>query len=142
MGAQTRALPSSQPSVGQARTQMRSLRPGSITPSSRTPTHSLGTPVAAHSTSDSQRSVQRRPSCAPCAKAWQVARGSSQPGVCVHGAKSGAGNVASAKLVGKAIAERARARGIESVVFDRGGYLYHGRVKALAEAAREGGLKF
>jgi len=55
---------------------------------------------------------------------------------------SKAGNVAAAKVVGKKVAERAIAKGIESVVFDRGGYLYHGRVKALAEAAREGGLKF
>jgi len=47
-----------------------------------------------------------------------------------------------AKLVGKAIAEKATQSGIESVVFDRGGYLYHGRVKQLAEGAREGGLKF
>ena len=53
-----------------------------------------------------------------------------------------AGNVAASKLVGKAIAERARAKGIETVVFDRGGYLYHGRIKAVAEAAREAGLKF
>jgi len=52
------------------------------------------------------------------------------------------GNVAAAKQVGKTIAERAKAKGIEKVVFDRGGYLYHGRVKALAEAAREAGLKF
>ena len=44
--------------------------------------------------------------------------------------------------VGKLVAERAKAKGIETVVFDRGGYLYHGRVKALAEGAREGGLKF
>jgi large subunit ribosomal protein L18 len=52
------------------------------------------------------------------------------------------GNIASAKQVGKLIAERAKAKGIESVVFDRGGYLYHGRIKAVADAAREGGLKF
>ncbi|WP_217125735.1 50S ribosomal protein L18 [Hydrogenophilus thiooxidans] len=52
------------------------------------------------------------------------------------------GNVAAAALVGKAIAEKAKALGIESVAFDRSGYLYHGRVKALAEAAREAGLKF
>ena len=44
--------------------------------------------------------------------------------------------------MGLAVAERARAKGIEAVVFDRGGYLYHGRVKALAEGAREGGLQF
>jgi large subunit ribosomal protein L18 len=52
------------------------------------------------------------------------------------------GNLAAAKTVGKAIAERARAKGISQVVFDRGGYLYHGRIKALADAAREAGLKF
>ena len=51
-------------------------------------------------------------------------------------------NCEAAKKVGEAIAERARAKGIETVVFDRGGYLYHGRVKALAEGAREGGLQF
>jgi large subunit ribosomal protein L18 len=60
----------------------------------------------------------------------------------VLGDLKSAGNLQSAKVIGKAIAERARAKGIESVVFDRGGYLYHGRVKALAEAAREAGLKF
>jgi large subunit ribosomal protein L18 len=52
------------------------------------------------------------------------------------------GNVASAKEIGKAIAERAKAKGVTKVVFDRGGYLYHGRVKALADAAREAGLQF
>jgi large subunit ribosomal protein L18 len=52
------------------------------------------------------------------------------------------GNVASAKAVGKLIAERAKAKGISKVVFDRGGYIYHGRVKALADAAREAGLQF
>ncbi len=55
--------------------------------------------------------------------------------------KTGA-NVAAAKAVGKLLAERAAAKGVKEVVFDRGGYLYHGRVKALADAAREGGLKF
>jgi len=52
------------------------------------------------------------------------------------------GNIAAAKAVGKLVAQRAKAQGIETVLFDRGGYLYHGRVKALAEAAREAGLKF
>jgi large subunit ribosomal protein L18 len=55
---------------------------------------------------------------------------------------NGGGNIAAAKIVGKAIAERARGKGIEKVVYDRGGYQYHGRVKALADAAREAGLKF
>jgi large subunit ribosomal protein L18 len=52
------------------------------------------------------------------------------------------GNVAAAKTVGKVIAERAKAKGVTKVVFDRGGYIYHGRVKALADAAREAGLQF
>jgi large subunit ribosomal protein L18 len=52
------------------------------------------------------------------------------------------GNVAAAKQVGKTIAERAKAKGVSKVVFDRGGYLYHGRIKALADAAREAGLQF
>ena len=52
------------------------------------------------------------------------------------------GNVAAAKEVGKLIAERAQEKGIKRVVFDRGGYLYHGRIKALADAAREAGLEF
>src|SRR5579885_1235972 len=59
-----------------------------------------------------------------------------------RGEKRTGGNVASAKAVGKAIAERAKAKGITKVVFDRGGYIYHGRVKALADAAREAGLQF
>ncbi|MGB7847427.1 MAG: 50S ribosomal protein L18 [Candidatus Acidiferrum sp.] len=54
----------------------------------------------------------------------------------------GGGNIASAKAVGKFIAERAKAAGVVKVVFDRGGYKYHGRVKALADAAREAGLQF
>ena len=52
------------------------------------------------------------------------------------------GNIAGAKAIGKLIAERAQAAGFKQVVFDRGGYLYHGRVKALADAAREAGLEF
>ena len=54
----------------------------------------------------------------------------------------GGGNIASAKAVGKIIADRAKAAGVVKVVFDRGGYKYHGRVKALADAAREAGLQF
>ena len=60
----------------------------------------------------------------------------------VRGDLKQAGNIQASKLLGKAIADRAKAKGIETVVFDRGGYLYHGRVKAIAEAARESGLKF
>lgn len=58
--------------------------------------------------------------------------------------KNGAngGNVAGAKTIGKLVAERAKDKGINAVVFDRGGYLYHGRIKALADAAREAGLEF
>ena len=52
------------------------------------------------------------------------------------------GNVAAAKTIGKLVAERAREKGIKQVVFDRGGYRYHGRVKALADAARAAGLEF
>ena len=58
------------------------------------------------------------------------------------GAKRAGGNVAAAKEVGKKIAERAKQKGVTKVVFDRGGYLYHGRVKALADSAREAGLQF
>ena len=59
------------------------------------------------------------------------------------GGKSKRGaNVAAAKMVGQLIATRAKEKGIQAVVFDRGGFLYHGRIKALADAARESGLKF
>lgn len=58
------------------------------------------------------------------------------------GFEGSGGNIEGAKKVGAAIAKKALAAGITEVVFDRGGYIYHGRVKALAEAAREGGLKF
>jgi len=58
------------------------------------------------------------------------------------GGKAKGGNVAAAKAIGKLVAERAKEKGIKSVVFDRGGYQYHGRVKALADAARAAGLEF
>ena len=58
------------------------------------------------------------------------------------GSKRTGGNVARAKEVGKTIAQRAQEKGVKKVVFDRGGYLYHGRIKALADAAREAGLEF
>ena len=54
----------------------------------------------------------------------------------------GKNNVEAASKIGAAIAERAKAKGVEEVVFDRGGFLFHGKIKALADAAREGGLKF
>jgi large subunit ribosomal protein L18 len=59
-----------------------------------------------------------------------------------EGKKATGGNVAAAKEIGKRVAERAKENGINKVVFDRGGYIYHGRVKALADAAREAGLEF
>ena len=58
------------------------------------------------------------------------------------GQRKTGGNVAASKEIGKSIAEKAKAKGISKVVFDRGGYLYHGRIKALADAAREAGLQF
>ena len=60
----------------------------------------------------------------------------------VRGELKVTGNIEAAKAVGRAIAERAKAKGIEKVAFDRSGFMYHGRVKALAEAAREAGLEF
>ena len=56
--------------------------------------------------------------------------------------KTKGGNVAAAKAIGKLVAERAKEKGVKAVVFDRGGYQYHGRIKALADAAREAGLEF
>jgi large subunit ribosomal protein L18 len=58
------------------------------------------------------------------------------------GARTNGGNGAAAKTIGKLVAERAKEKGVTRVVFDRGGYPYHGRVKALADAAREAGLEF
>ncbi len=60
----------------------------------------------------------------------------------LRGTTGSGGNVKAAVLIGKQIAERAKEKGIDKVAFDRGGYRYHGRVKALADAAREGGLQF
>jgi large subunit ribosomal protein L18 len=60
----------------------------------------------------------------------------------VKSAIKNGGNIAAASAVGKRIAEKAKAAGVESVAFDRSGFRYHGRVKALADAAREGGLQF
>ncbi len=56
--------------------------------------------------------------------------------------RTNGGNVSAAKAIGKTVAERAKEKGISKVVFDRGGYIYHGRIKALADAAREAGLEF
>ena len=69
------------------------------------------------------------------AKAAKAAKGAKA-------ARTGGGNVAAAKSIGKLVAERAKEKGIKKVVFDRGGYQYHGRVKALADAARAAGLEF
>ena len=77
----------------------------------------------------------RRSSTTRRAKPW------FRPLRCQLKLKTG-GNVASAKEIGKAVAELAVEKGIKKVVFDRGGYLYHGRIKALADAAREAGLEF
>jgi len=60
----------------------------------------------------------------------------------IREAKRNGGNLAAAKVVGSRVAERATRQGIKRVVYDRGGYVFHGRVKALADAAREGGLEF
>lgn len=75
------------------------------------------------------------------AKGATLAAASSLEGALKSELKTGA-DIAAATLVGKLIAERALKAGITEVVFDRGGYIYHGRVKALADAAREGGLSF
>jgi large subunit ribosomal protein L18 len=74
-------------------------------------------------------------------KGVTVAAASSLEKANREGLKTGA-NIDAAKTVGKLIAERAIAKGLKSVVFDRGGYMFHGRVKALADGAREGGLEF
>ena len=74
-------------------------------------------------------------------KGVTIASASSMEKPSREGGKTGA-NIEAAKAVGKRIAERAKEKGIKDVVFDRGGYIYHGRIKALADADREGGLNF
>lgn len=71
-----------------------------------------------------------------------LAQASSREAEVAAGLSASAASVEAAKAVGRTVAGRALERGIESVVFDRGGYIYHGKVKALADAAREKGLKF
>jgi large subunit ribosomal protein L18 len=73
------------------------------------------------------------------ASATTLASASTLP---AKGEKAVGGNIEAAASVGKLIAERAKDKGVTKVVFDRGGYLYHGRIKALADAAREAGLEF
>jgi large subunit ribosomal protein L18 len=75
------------------------------------------------------------------AKGETVASASSMEKDVRSGGKTGA-NVDAAKAVGERLAQRAKEKGVKQVIFDRGGYLFHGRVKALADAAREGGLEF
>lgn len=70
-----------------------------------------------------------------------VSASSDEKSISLDGKAKG-GNVEGAKAIGKLVAERASAKGIKKVVFDRGGFLYHGRIKALADAAREAGLEF
>ena len=72
-----------------------------------------------------------------------IAAASTEPGLkSTFAGSTRGGNIAGAKALGKTIAERLNAKGIKRVVFDRGGFLYHGRIRAVAEAAREAGLEF
>jgi large subunit ribosomal protein L18 len=71
-----------------------------------------------------------------------IAANTLEFGEAKEGKRPTGGNLGAAKQLGKTIAQRAKEKGINKVVFDRGGYLYHGRIKALADAAREGGLEF
>ena len=84
------------------------------------------------------RTLVAASSVAKDVKPARAAKGAKTPKT----TKTGGGNVAAAKAIGKLLAERAKEKGIAKVVFDRGGYPYHGRIKALAEAARAAGLEF
>lgn len=71
-----------------------------------------------------------------------LVQASSRESAISSGAEGSAGGISAAKAVGKAVAERAKEKGIETVVFDRGGSIYHGKIRAIAEGAREAGLDF
>lgn len=89
-----------------------------------------------------KKAEEKKPSEKAASEAPAAEKKAEKPGREKAKAVASGGNVAGAKQVGKLIAERAKAQGVTKVVFDRGGYLYHGRVKALADAAREAGLEF
>ena len=105
--------------------------------------------VAAASSEESLRgaapTAPAAPAEAPAAKPAKGEKGEKEKKTAKKAgpaAKASGGNLAGAKLIGQAIANRAKEKGIKRVVFDRGGYIYHGRIKALADAAREAGLEF
>ena len=108
-------------------------RPSAETP----PTVTSGATAPREAASERREAASERGEAAPERGAATSDRGAAPP---ARGTT--AGNVAAAKIVGELLAVAARERGIERVVFDRGGYRYHGRVKALADAARAGGLVF
>jgi len=93
----------------------------------------------------SEESLRGAAPTAPAAKPAKGEKGEKEKKTATKAgppAKASGGNLAGAKLIGQAIANRAKEKGIKRVVFDRGGYIYHGRIKALADAAREAGLEF
>jgi large subunit ribosomal protein L18 len=103
--------------------------------------HTLAAASSGEKTGDKQ-AEEKKPIEKAASEAPAAEKKAEKPGREKAKAVASGGNVAGAKQVGKLIAERAKAQGVTKVVFDRGGYLYHGRVKALADAAREAGLEF